>query len=426
VNVRAAENRETADHSRRANATRSPKPPGVAMVIQRLRPYFSGQGVQVEELCRELARRDGSVLIVTSVRGQHPPVEEIDGYRVCRLRSDIPGIRSTAARTRFWAPIFALRTLTCLWRRRRVIDVVHVHTLHDALYTSWVFCRLTGRPLIFEMTLLGVDDPQSVLRERHLLYRLRRAIFRRCDAYVAISSALAESYRQAGMPLDRLRLIPQGVDTARFCPSEQRPALREKLGLPVQAPLLAFVGSLIERKGIDIVIAAWQQIHSSYPQAHLLLVGKDQFPDDDEAARYLAEQLGTLAPSAAENLHRVGLTENVEAYLQASDIFLFPSRQEGFGTVMVEAMACALPCIVAEMPGITDTIFSDDAGNGIVVPQEDPAALARAAKVLLADPQRARSVGQAARQRAVQAFGIEKIADAYVELYSDLLSPGRT
>jgi glycosyltransferase involved in cell wall biosynthesis len=183
---------------------------------------------------------------------------------------------------------------------------------------------------------------------------------------------------------------------------------------------------LIERKGIDVLIEAWQRIHDSYPQAHLLLVGKDRFPDDTAAEQYLTEQLDTLSEGAVENLHRVGVVDDVEAYLQVSDVFLFPSRREGFGTVMVEAMACGLPSVVAEMPGITDTIFSDDAGDGIVVPQEDPAALARAAELLLADPGRARSVGQAARQRAVQAFSMERIADSYAELYSDLLNRGRT
>jgi len=406
-------------------STRGPRSPRVAMVIQRLRPYFSGQGVQVEELCRELARRDSEVVIVTSVRGQHPPIEEVNGYRVRRIRSDIPGVRATATRTRFWAPIFALRNFVYLWSQRRFIDVVHVHTFHDALYTSWAFCRLTRRPILFEMTLLGADDPIAVRQSRNFLHRLRYAIFRRCDGYVAISAALAESYRQEGMPLDRLRIIPQGVDTERFCPGVERGARRDELGLPSDAPVLVFVGSLIERKGIDVLLAAWRQIHRSYPEAHLLLVGKSDFPDDAGASQFLAEQLAALEPGAAENLHQIGVVEDVETYLQAADIFLFPSRREGFGTVMVEAMACGLPCVVAEMPGITDSIFAEEEGDGIVIPQEDSGALAAATKQLLAGPERAREIGCAGRQRALQVFGIETIADAYVEFYSDVLKTRR-
>jgi len=404
---------------------RDPRPPRIAMVIQRLRPYFSGQGVQVEELCRELARRDSKVVIVTAVRGQHPPIEEVNGYRVRRIRSDIRGIPATATRPRFWAPIFALRNFVYLWRQRHSIDLVHVHTFHDALYTSWAFCRMTRRPILFEMTLLGADDPIAVRESRNFLHRLRYAIFRRCDGYVAISVALAESYRQEGMPLDRLRIIPQGVDTKRFCPTTEGDALRDELGLPSEAPVLVFVGSLIERKGFDVLLAAWREIHRSCPQAHLLLVGKGEFPDDPGASRFLAEQLAALEPSAAENLHQVGVVQDVETHLQAADIFLFPSRREGFGTVMVEAMACGIPCVVAKMPGITDSIFNEGGADGIVVPQEDPTALAAATGRLLANPKRAREIGSAARQRAVQVFSIETIADAYVEFYSDLLKTRR-
>jgi glycosyltransferase involved in cell wall biosynthesis len=395
------------------------------MVIQRLRPYFSGQGVQVEELSRELARRHSQVVIVTAVRGQHPPIEEIDGYRVRRIRSDIPGVSATATRTRFWAPIFALRNLLYLWRQRRSIEVVHVHTIHDALYTSWLFCRLTRRPILFEMTLLGTDDPKAVRQARNFLRRLRYAIFRRCDGYVAISSALAESYLQEGLPPDRLRIIPQGVDTERFCPRASGGALRERLGIPADAPVIVFVGSLIERKGIDVLLAAWQQIHRSYPEAHLLLVGKNEFLDDPGANCFLVAQLSALDSGAAENLHQAGVVEDVQTYLQAADLFLFPSRREGFGTVMIEAMACGLPCVVAEMPGITDSIYSKEEGNGIVIPQADPEVLARAAQELLASPERALEIGRAGRQRAVRVFGIETVADAYVEFYSDVLRTRR-
>jgi glycosyltransferase involved in cell wall biosynthesis len=92
---------------------------------------------------------------------------------------------------------------------------------------------------------------------------------------------------------------------------------------------------------------------------------------------------------------------------------------------MVEAMACGIPCVVADMPGITDTIFSTDASDGMVVRQNDPAAFADAAVRLLGDPQHAAEMGRAGCDRAVAAFSIERIADSYVDLYSDLLKTGR-
>ena len=124
--------------------------------------------------------------------------------------------------------------------------------------------------------------------------------------------------------------------------------------------------------------------HRSHPEAHLVLVGKEQFPEDDAAAGWLAREWSRLPPAPRRHV-RVGVRSDVGRYLQASDLSVFPSRREGFGTVIIEAMACGLPCIVAELPGITDYIFDGDGSDGLVIAQDDQAALARAMQALLAD-----------------------------------------
>lgn len=397
-----------------------PSPLRVAMVIQRFRPYFSGQGVQVEELCKALAPRGVECTVITAVHGRHVSVEKAGNYLIRRLRCDIPGVPATKGSTRVRGPVFALRTLAYLARRR--FDVVHVHALTDALYAAWLLTRLRRVALIFEMTLLGSDDPPSARDSSNRLRRLRYAIYRRCDAYVAISPALAERYRQAGLPDERLRVIPQAVDTRRFSPPADKRAVRRELGLPEEGPLVIFVGSLIRRKGIDTLLTAWSRIHAAEPLAHLLLLGRDPSEDPGER-RLLDEALETLSPGAASGLIRLGVRSEVERYLQAADVFAFPSRREGFGTVMVEAMACGLPCVVAEIPGITDFIFAG--GDGIVVPQESPGALAEAVVELLRNPERVRAMGEAARRRAAERFAVERIVDAYLQLYGSLVQDRR-
>jgi glycosyltransferase involved in cell wall biosynthesis len=389
------------------------------MVIQRLRPLFSGQGVQVEALCRVLAARGVEVTILTAGQG-HNALERIHGYQVQRLRCDVPLLSSRLRPGRFRSELFGLWTLAWLLRRGRRAGIVHVHALTDALYTAWAYCRLRGLPIVFEMTLLGTDDPLTIRRGGNRLARLRDAIFRRCDGYVAISPALARAYRDAGLPEERLRLIPQGVDIERFAPAADRAAVRRRLDLPAAGPLLVYAGSLIERKGIDVLLRSWQRLHDRRPQASLVLVGNDAFPDDPGAAAFLAEQLSMLRGAAGEAVHRVGVRDDVAAYLQAADVFVFPSRREGFGTVMIEAMACGLPCVVAALPDITDFIFDTPEPSGMVVPQDSPEALAEAVEALLAEPDRARAIGEAARRRAVQRFSLERIADDYLTFYREL------
>ena len=401
----------------------------VAMVIQRFRPVFSGQGEQLELLCQVLARRGLEPTIITCGHVGSAPAddEQLDGYRVVRLRPDMPLGVTLGRGPGAFGPAFASRTLGYL-SARPAFDLVHVHALTDALYASWLWCRWHQKPLLFEMTLMGADDPVSVMASRHRLAGLRRALFRRCDGYVAISPALERRYQEAGLPPDKVRVVAQGVDIGRFRHVEDRASVRRQLHLPATGPLLIFVGSLIHRKGIDVLLRAWQDIHGAWPDAQLLLAGRNRFGDDSGATAYLAGRLARLPAGAADHVRQLGLRDDIDQLLQAVDLFVFPSRQEGFGTVMIEAMACGLPCIVTELPGITDFIFGDDGEAGTVVAQEDHRAIVSAVYDTLADPARATQIGRRARTRVVTHFDIERIADRYVACYTDLVAgtgPGR-
>jgi glycosyltransferase involved in cell wall biosynthesis len=346
------------------------RPLRVVMVIQRFRPYFSGQGVQLEALARSLARSGVDVTILAAVRGDEAPYEEAtDGYRIRRLRCDVVA----AAQSRAWSPTFAVRAGAALWQQRRNIDLVHVHGVNDALYTAWAFGRLRRIPVLFELTLTGADDPDSVRLSRNRFSAIRYAIYRRMAGYVAISPQLTDAARAAGIGDDRLWTIPQGVDLERFRPASDRAAARRALGIAANGPLAVFVGSLIERKGIDVLLAAWETVHRRMPQAALVLVGKDHF-DRDSDERFLARSLGELSAAASGAVVRAGLRDDAERFLQAADVFVFPSRREGFGSAIVEAMACGLPCVVADLEGITDYIFPapSEASGGVVVPRKIP------------------------------------------------------
>ena len=392
----------------------------IAMVIQRFRPLFSGQGEQVGVLSRELARRGHDLTVLTAAYDRPSDVEESDGIRYVRLRSALPLFRGTGFGRRWHSPMFAAQVFGYLVTHPS-FDIVHVHALTDALYASWVWGRLEERPVVFEMTLDGVDDAATLLSRRQRLQRFRNRVVRSCDGYVAISPTLEAAHRTAGLPADKLRLIPQGVDVERFRPSDDKLAVRRDLALPETGPLVVFVGSLIHRKGLDVLLRSWSAVRASRPDAHLVLVGRDRFGDRDATA-FLETQFAALAPWDRASVHRLGVREEIHRFMQAADVFVFPSRREGFGTVMVEAMACGLPCVVTELPGITDFIFGASGERGLIVPQKDDRALAAAVVSVLADPARAARIGCAARDEVVGRFAITALADQYLRFYRDLLS----
>lgn len=390
------------------------------MVIQRFRPHFSGQGRQLELLCRAFVKRGLEPTVITSAYDQ-PTVEQvIDGYRVIRLHSDVLGRATGGPRLRIRGPALAARTFSHLYRRGP-FDLAHVHALTDALYGSWAWGRWCRRPVLFEMTLLGVDDAVTALESPHRLAPLRHAMFRRCDGYAAISPALEYRYHEAGLPRDRIRLLPQGVDVDEFQPVGDPRRVRAELGLPTNGPMLIFVGSLIHRKGVDVLLKAWTRIGQTHADAQLVLVGRGSLPAGHPEETFWADQLGGLPPSVASRVHTLGVRADVSRLLQAADIFVFPSRREGFGTVMIEAMACGLPCVVTDQPGITDFIFGEGGTTGTVIPQEDHQELAAVVSGLLSDRERAVEMGTLARARVVHKFNIDRIADRYLEFYTDLI-----
>lgn len=392
----------------------------VAMVIQRFRPLFSGQGEQVEVLCRSLARRGHNLTVLTSAYDRPSSVEDSYGIKIVRLRSSLPLLAGTRFGRHWHSPLFAAQVFGYLVRHPS-FDVVHVHAVTDALYTSWAWGRLEGQPVVFEMTLAGVDDARTLLSGRQRLQQFRNRVVRSCDGYVAISPILEAAYLTAGLSANKLRLIPQGVDVDRFQPSGDKVAMRRDLGLPETGPIVLFVGSLIRRKGLDVLLRSWSAVRVRRPDAHLVLVGRDSFGDRDPTA-FLELQFADLSTVDRASVSRLGVRDEIHRYMQAADVFVFPSRQEGFGTVMVEAMACGLPCVVTALPGITDFIFGAGEERAIIVSQEDDGALADAVVSVLADSARATQIGRTARADAVKRFAIATIADQYVRFYQDLLA----
>ncbi len=373
--------------------------------------------MQVESLCAALSRRGVEPTVYTAHRGDAPALEQIDGYRIRRLRTDLGG------RGPHW-PAFGARVHRAL--RRDSPDLVHVHGLTDALYAGWLYCKTASRPLVFEMTLLGVDEPSAVDSNTARPRWLRRRLYRQADAYVAMSRAFEPSYADSGLPANRLHVIPQGVDTAHFRPASQavRAEARAALDLPASTPVVTFVGSLIERKGIDVLLQAWPAVRARHGMATLALAGPGELRS--EATK---DALARMSDADRASVRLLGRRDDIDVVLAAAEAFVFPSRREGFGTVIIEAMATGLPCVVAELPGITDYIFEHPAAapnvanevtDGIVVGQNDPNALATALNGIMEAPALGTAIGMTARARAAAEFDLESVADRYLGLYADL------
>src|SRR5215831_3777879 len=225
-------------------------------------------------------------------------------------------------------------------------------------------------------------------------------VFRRAGFVTACSADLAARATALGAPADRLAVVPYGVNTTRFAPSaETRARVRLGAGIDGAAPVLFAAGRLVRKKGFEYLLDALPHVDS---RAQLVLAGAGDLD------RELRDRAG--AAGVADRVRFLGdvTQDDVAAWLAAADVAVVPSVRDDSGNVdglpntVLEALASGTPVVATPAGGIGSVIADGD--SGLIVPERDPAALARAIGALLGDPARGRSIGAAARARVTTRF----------------------
>jgi len=297
-------------------------------------------------------------------------------------------------------------------------DLVHVHA---GPYMNLLLARLISRwlkvPSLMKITSDGWDTPDGVRADRHGRIALR--LYRKLDAVVAMTSGQAQKCRDWKIP-GIIEVIPNAVDIERFKPASagEKSGLRQSIGLNIHHPVMVYAGWLGHGKGTDVLFQVWNGLRRTAPHLQLLLVGN--YMGQETMAMPLKgflEKHGLPGEWALHpDVHCIGKTPDISPYLRASDLFVFPSRREGFGTVQIEAMACGLACLVNDLPGVSTDIYPDET-YGIRIQDNQVDAFIRAGNSLLENSDRAAAMGKQARERAVNYFSVEHVASRYAELY---------
>jgi GalNAc-alpha-(1->4)-GalNAc-alpha-(1->3)-diNAcBac-PP-undecaprenol alpha-1,4-N-acetyl-D-galactosaminyltransferase len=168
-------------------------------------------------------------------------------------------------------------------------------------------------------------------------------------------------------------------------------------------PSLISVGRLDPRKGFDLLLRAFYQVHDRYPDWHLTILGEGEIRSELEALRSELK--------LEDCVHLPGAVKNVPDYLHQADIFVMSSRVEGFPMALCEAMACGLPTIATDcLSGPSDII--DRGVNGLLVPPEDVDALAAGLEALMSDPDKRQQLAQNAPQ-ILDRFGLEQVMELW-------------
>jgi len=311
-------------------------------------------------------------------------------------------------------PFHSARTLALQTRlardiSRRRIDIVHAYNFYGNVF-AMAPARLAGTPVV----IASIRDCGPYLTPMQL--RVQRLMCRMATCVVVNAGAVRDWLAGDGYDVDRIAVIPNGVDLERFDAPVDAAAVRRGLGIEPDAPLVTVVSRVTRLKGLEQFIGAAAVLAERHPRARFLVVGEPA-PGDE---LYLAS-LKRLAArlDIGDRLVFAGLRQDVPALLRASTVAVMPSLNEALSNALLESMAAGMPTVATRVGGTPEALT--DGESGLLVPPGDMTALAAGVRRLLDDPAAAMAYGRAARRVIEQRFSLRTMVAATEQLYVDLL-----
>ncbi|NUP49712.1 MAG: glycosyltransferase family 4 protein [Catenulispora sp.] len=375
----------------------------VLLVCHYYPPHVGGIENVVRSEARHLTAAGVEVTVLTS--GDRSSVTDEDGVRVVRVRAwnglerkaDVP------------FPILGPKLLRRAVRWARWADVVHIH---DAFYmTSWaalIAAKTTGTPTVATQHVMLVHHKSAVvgLVQKAVYATAGRLLMRTAHTVFTLNSDVAAFVRGLGARPERLRHLPNGVDTALFRPVQdaaEQAAERERLSLPQDSVLVLFAGRFMPNKGFDTLLAA------ADPAYRLVFAGG---PAEALAgAGGSAIYLGSLAPA-----------EMAAAY-RACDIFALPSMAEGFPLTVQEAMSSGIAVVTTDLTGYAAYDLDRDR---VSLVDRDTETLRVRLREIAEDSELRGQMGKYAREYAVERFAWPDHASRLIEAYRSAIDPGKS
>lgn len=382
---------------------------GICHLLLDYYPQTGGAEIQARRLAR-YQRAQGHAVCVIAARRTDDPLErtwpaqeQVDSTPVYRI--------SVRGRGRRAALGYFLGGLWLLLRHSNEYQIIHAHMLSAPAVLGGIAGRLLGKRVVakasgggFQIRSNVSDLQRSSARQRLLRHTIHR--------FLAINHEIAADLEHMGFPAEQITYLPNGIDVHDFAPSDRpKGEIRRRLGLPAEAPIVAYTGRLRQVKNLLPLLEGIAQLSTGFPDLHLVLAG-------DGPERPMLQRR-TQELNLTNWITFAGDVRDVRPYLHAADLFVLPSLKEGLSNSMLEAMACGLPVVATAVGGAPDLIQSGE--NGLLLsPMPSPDEIAEALRPLLADAAWRRAMGQRARQTIVEQCAFEVVGERILALYREL------
>ncbi|MGI9146790.1 MAG: glycosyltransferase family 4 protein [Chloroflexota bacterium] len=303
------------------------------------------------------------------------------------------------------------------WCRANEVDLIHVTERPRQMLLGLLLARMAGCACVVHAhTSYNPDDATALAN-----WSLRHA-----DAVVGVSHFTTSTYRdRANLSPGRVFTVHNGVDGQIFRPepaSRDRIAMRDRLGLPPDVPVIGCVARLMRWKGQAILLEAFVLVREIHPQARLVLAGlaMDSSPDGRGDYRdYLMRRIAALGLGDAVTLPGYLPRSEMPQFYAALDVLAHPAIEEPFGLAVVEAMACSRPVVAANGGGIPEIIR--DGVDGLLVPVNQPEPMAKAISRVFGDPSFTRQLATTAREHVLETFTPEIQAAEMLMVYRQVM-----
>ena len=407
----------------------------IAWLVYRGNPHCGGQGVYTRYLADELTRLDHEVTVFS---GQPYPdlvdpdqlvkVPSLDLYRPenpfrvpwpweFKTRIDLQEFAIMCG-AGFPEPYtFSLRLRRLLRNRHTDFDLVHDNQclgrglVHMIERDGWPVMATLHHPITVdrELDLAHATNAwrRFTLRRWYGFLDMQMEVARTIPRLITVSkSSRRDIARDMGVPVDRLHVVPVGVDPDIFRPLPRVPRVTGRLMTTASAD--------VPMKGLAPLLEALAKVRTERPDAHLVVIGK---PKNKSRIPRMIERLGL--DNAVQFVSGVTTERIVELYAEA-EVACVPSLYEGFSLPAVEAMACAVP-VVGTTGGAVPEVIGRDGETGLLVPPGDPSAFATALLRMLEQPELRQRIGAAGRERVMRHFTWQQCALGTVDQYRQLL-----
>lgn len=385
----------------------------ILQVVEDFPPCVAGDGIHVYLISKELVKRGHDVTVFTLNTGRNTDRASDDCYE----QKIVNGVKVKYFRPLLRLSYYSVSLELCREVLKEDFDLMHIHryfSLQSPLVT--LVSRFKKKPIIFtphSTTIREKKDTFTTLLNKIFDKTFGYYLLRWPNIVIALTQENIKDFLKQGVKLDRIRLIPNGIDLEKFDNLPDSSKFKERYG--ISGKVVLFIGRLVKYKGVHYLLQIAPDILKVHPETKFVIVGPDYGYKSKlyEIVKKLKLQKSVIFTGG------ISSSELIEAYA-AADVFAFPSIHEGFGLVLLEAMACKKPVVAWKTSAMQYVI--EDKISGILVDPFNLDKFANSICLLLSDDELAKKMGEEGEKILKKKFNLKIVIDSLEKVYKEAIA----